>query len=119
MKVIKEYAENRSNEKLDELLGLRNVHSRAVLLGNDSLCIGLIEFTSPTSLSIPAPNRIGFSHIALQVDDIHEEYTRLLKQGVAFRSAPVSFGDVTAVYAEDPDGCVIELMQTHAEDRNA
>ena len=76
LKILEKYAENRSNEKLDKLLGLTNVHSRAILLGNDSLCIELIEFSSPTSISSPAPNRIGFSHIALQVDDIQAEYAR-------------------------------------------
>ena len=113
MEVLVDYGATKPYEKRDRLLALKNVSSRALLLGNDCLRIELIEFAAPSdeSSSQPAINRVGFSHIAVQTEDIAADYARLTRLGVPCNSEPIDFGAVTALYARDPDGNTIEWLQ--------
>ena len=113
MEVLVDYGASEPYAKRDRLLGLENVSSRAMLLGNDCLRIELIEFSAPRdeSKSPPAINRVGFSHIAVQTEDIDGDYARLTRLGVPCNSEPIDFGAVTALYARDPDGNTIEWLQ--------
>ncbi|MDX1734008.1 MAG: VOC family protein [Halioglobus sp.] len=115
MEVLVDYGASEPYAERDRLLALENVSSRAVLLGNDSLRIELIEFTTPRdeSNSPPAINRVGFSHIAVQTEDIDADFARLTRLGVPCNSEPIDFGTVTALYARDPDGNTIEWLQEH------
>lgn len=114
MAVVVDYGASGPSGKRDRLLALDNVASRALLLGNDDFRLELIEFTAPrdASGSLPAINRVGFSHIAVQTQDIEADYARLTALGVPCNSAPVDFGAVSALYARDPDGNTIEWLQT-------
>ncbi|NND68194.1 MAG: VOC family protein [Halioglobus sp.] len=113
MTVLVDYGATQPYDKRDRLLALKNVASRAMLLGNDCLRIELIEFAEPKddSGSPPAINRVGFSHIAVQTEDIAGDYARLIRMGVPCNSEPIDFGKVTALYARDPDGNTIEWLQ--------
>ncbi|MEM9257307.1 MAG: VOC family protein [Pseudomonadota bacterium] len=115
LEVLVDYGASGPYEKRDRLLGLTNVSSRALLLGNDVLRIELIEFAEPrdSSSAPPAINRLGLSHFAVQTDAIDREYARLTRLGVRCNSEPIDFGTVTALYARDPDGNTIEWLQTH------
>jgi len=57
--------------------------------------------------------QIGCSHIALTVNNLDEEYTRLLNEGVVFNSkpqySPDGFAKVT--FCKDPDGSLVELVE--------
>lgn len=53
----------------------------------------------------------GMPMVALHTDDIHREYERLTKHGVAFRGEPQSYGPVTGVLFEDGCGNLINLVQ--------
>jgi len=55
--------------------------------------------------------RQGWSHFALEVDDLDAEYQRLLQAGVHFHAAPMSNGAVRFVYGRDPDGNIFELLE--------
>ena len=55
----------------------------------------------------------GYVQLCIDVDDIDAEYARLKQIGMVFASpAPVDFGHVKAVVGRDPEGRVIELVQT-------
>lgn len=55
----------------------------------------------------------GYVQLCMDVDDIDAEYARLKTIGMIFGSAaPVDFGHVKAVTGRDPEGNVIELVQT-------
>jgi predicted enzyme related to lactoylglutathione lyase len=44
--------------------------------------------------------------------DVHQEYERLVEQGVTFRTKPTSMGPVTIAVFEDTCGNLIQLHQT-------
>jgi glyoxylase I family protein len=55
----------------------------------------------------------GYVQLCIDVDDIDAEYTRLKDIGMTFGPpAAVDFGHVKAVTGRDPEGNVIELVQT-------
>ena len=63
--------------------------------------------------------RTSISELCFFVEDIDREYRRLKEMGVEFLSEPQTFdstkygfGKSRAVYLRDPDGIVLELLQT-------
>lgn len=63
--------------------------------------------------------RTSISELCFAVEDIDREYRRLKEMGVEFLSEPQTFdsteygfGKSRAVYLRDPDGIVLELLQT-------
>jgi glyoxylase I family protein len=59
--------------------------------------------------------RLGWHHLALQVDDADAAYAELVAAGVAPHSAPESFPPANATlriaFLRDPDGNLLELVQ--------
>ena len=63
--------------------------------------------------------RTSISELCFAVEDIDREYRRLQEMGVEFLSEPQTFdsteygfGKSRAVYLRDPDGIILELLQT-------
>lgn len=63
--------------------------------------------------------RTSISELCFAVEDIDREYLRLKDLGVEFLSEPQTFdsteygfGKSRAVYLRDPDGIILELLQT-------
>lgn len=84
----------------------------------DGMTLELLQYESPAGgVSTPlATKDAGSAHVAVELDDVEAEHARLTSEGVEFRSAPITVPDgpwagVKAVYAVDPDGNVIELIQ--------
>jgi catechol 2,3-dioxygenase-like lactoylglutathione lyase family enzyme len=82
-----------------------------LFLGAGTTAIELIEE--------PAETRVGtggWAHIALEVADVDAAYATLSARGVPFHIPPEDFPpDVPAVriaFCKDPDGNVIELLQS-------
>ncbi|RNB57369.1 VOC family protein [Brevibacillus gelatini] len=48
---------------------------------------------------------------AFEVSDVHQEYERLTKLGVAFTQAPTKAGDVTLAVLNDTCGNLIQIYQ--------
>jgi catechol 2,3-dioxygenase-like lactoylglutathione lyase family enzyme len=78
----------------------------------------LLRYGSPAASPLEqGTNRPGSGHIGLAVEDIDAVYRRLVSSGVTVRSAPVEIteaGDwhgVRSLYAVDPDGVTIELVE--------
>ncbi len=60
-------------------------------------------------------NRFGFAHIAFHVDDVEETLQSLLAHGGTAHGVPVKntykeLGELTVIYARDPEGNFIELQ---------
>lgn len=53
----------------------------------------------------------GIPLTAFAVDDIQEEYERMKKLGVIFRSEPTTMGPVTVVVFDDTCGNLIQMVQ--------
>jgi catechol 2,3-dioxygenase-like lactoylglutathione lyase family enzyme len=109
---------------LAEVVGFPDVDMRVVFLRPtpDSVhLLELIEYRSPEGT--PADVRTcnpGSGHLCLVVEDIHSAYARLRAAGVRFASErPVAIlagrhKSGYTVYARDPDGVTIELIQLPA-----
>ena len=109
---------------LAEVVGFPDVDMRVVFVRptpDSAELLELIEYRSPKGT--PADFRTcnpGSGHLCLVVEGIHAVYDRLRAAGVKFASdAPVAIlagrhrGGHT-VYARDPDGVTIELIQLPA-----
>jgi diaminopimelate decarboxylase len=81
--------------------------------------VELLQYLSPTAAAAPAaPNVPGSGHVAIQVADVASAVARLREAGVTIRSSgPVAIDDdgdwagVTCLYATDPDGFTVELVE--------
>jgi catechol 2,3-dioxygenase-like lactoylglutathione lyase family enzyme len=89
-------------------------------LGGDRI-LELVEFVEPRGRPAGGDlNAPGRGHIGLAVDGIDELYRSLAAAGVPLRSAPVRLTEpgewfgVRTLYAEDPDGVLIELVERSA-----
>ncbi|MTI79341.1 MAG: VOC family protein [Firmicutes bacterium] len=65
--------------------------------------------------NIPHINQQGYRHIAFHVDDVEEVLTKLIehggkKIGELVKKQYQTLGTLTAVYAEDPEGNIIEIQ---------
>lgn len=86
-------------------------------LGGGQL-LELLRYVSPDGPPLDqGTNRPGSGHIGIAVDDIDAAYRRLVSAGVTVRSAPVAISEagdwygVRSLYALDPDGVTIELVE--------
>ena len=112
-----------SGPELRKLVGLDDVSIRwADLDLGDARILELVEFTSPRGAS-PAKSLWdpGSGHFGLRVDDLNGLYDRLREAGVTVRSEPVTWNEpgawdgVRVMYAIDPDGTWVELVERPTE----
>ena len=102
---------------IDIVLGLKNVRLKTVKLmpppGGGG--IELLYYYSPGSPQRTpcAIHERGISHFALTIENLDQEYDRLLQQGVKFNSSPQidPDGGAKVVFCQDPDGNHIELTE--------
>ena len=108
-----------SGPELDAITGLTGVHMRyaELDLGGGRL-LELIEFAPPRgSGASQPPIEPGASHLALRVDDVDALCARLSAAGATVRGTPTTitapgpWHGARCVYAEDPDGRTVELVQ--------
>lgn len=108
----------------DKLFARENCKVRvAYLNGSEELFappIELLEFASTRAEdSNPALDKISISEVCFHVGDIDKTYEDLKEKGVEFISEPQyfdftnqGFGKSKAVYFKDPDGIILELLET-------
>ncbi len=100
----------------DALTGLEGSKARGHLLRLGNAFLELFEFASPTPRPADPAWRVcdhGITHICLAVEDLDAEYARLVAAGMTFHAPPQDLGpDLRATYGRDPDGNVIELIET-------
>lgn len=110
------YSIDGADHMSDSVIGLQNVKARMRMIRAGANYIELWEYIHPTPKPLePAypPSNRGFTHIALQVTDIDEEYERLVKSGMSFVGPPVRLGPAAAVYGRDPYGNIVELYEIY------
>ena len=109
--------------EIAELTGVAGARLRwADLDGGGGRIVELLEYRHPRAPAAPAePNAPGSAHVALSVADLAGVRDRLSAAGVRVRSArPVTLEDagawtgVTCLYAVDPDGLTVELLERPA-----
>lgn len=100
--------------KLDVIAGIDGIILDAAWIKAGGLTIEMWQYhkpvTEPAAAQVDASCH-GWSHFALEVDDIEAEYARLCALGVPFHAPPASTGKVKFVYGRDPDGNIFELIQ--------
>ena len=107
-----------SGEWLSKLVCEEGAEIRVAFLPVEGdVVLELLEYQSPRGATANTkPNRdAGAMHIALNVDDVDEVYSRL-KSEIQFNSEPqtVEMGPWAGnrvVYLNDPDGTPVELVQ--------
>lgn len=106
---------NWANEPLiDAVVGLRDSAARSCMFRAGNAYLELFEYSRPVARAGEPlrPCDRGYTHFALDVVDIEQEYERLSAAGMRFmHDRPGDFGTIRAVYGQDPDGNLIEIQQ--------
>lgn len=110
-----------SGEFIERLTGLpgarvRGIHLRTPGRGPTGPTIEIFGYEHEEPQSMPPANRQGFTHIAFLVDDVPAALERLLAAGGSTVGEVVETeiagaGRITAVYARDPEGNIVELQR--------
>jgi len=89
--------------------------------GGQRFVLDLLEWQEPTDPTAPYPHlyHLGIARIALSTDDLAGDMARLKAAGVEFLSEPASVTlenqpTTTFVCFRDPDGTILELVQSGA-----
>lgn len=99
-------------------IGVRGSAARVRLLRAKNCYLEVFEYSAPPPRDGGAlgPNDRGYTHIAIEVDDIEGELKRLSKLGMVFTNPQaVDHGETWAMYGRDLDGNIIELLQWKPE----
>jgi catechol 2,3-dioxygenase-like lactoylglutathione lyase family enzyme len=106
---------------IDRLTGLEDVHIRGIHLrlpgyADDGPTLEIFQYDRQEENSTaPALNRQGLAHIAFLVEDVGFFLEKLLEHGGSRLGETVEkevegVGVLTAVYARDPEGNIIEIQ---------
>jgi catechol 2,3-dioxygenase-like lactoylglutathione lyase family enzyme len=107
-----------AGEPSQTLLRLRDVDLRAVYLVLGGLRIELLHYASPGHRGDAEPramNQLGLTHLSLRVDDLDRMQEQLESRGVrVLRDSRIDHAKLRAraVFVTDPDGTLIELVET-------
>ncbi|ACN84002.1 VOC family protein [Brachyspira hyodysenteriae] len=111
-------------EETDALFAMNDCKVKiAYLNGSDNIIappIELLQFISPETIKDESKlNKISTSEICFRVDNIEKVYKHLIDNNVECLSSPQEFDFTSygfskskALYFKDPDGIILELMQT-------
>lgn len=109
-------------EPSETLLRLAPVRLRAVYLVRDGLRIELLHYAAPGAVGDGAPramNALGLTHLSLRVDAIDASVARLAAHGArVLEDTRIDNAKLRAkaVFVTDPDGTLIELVETKPRD---
>ena len=121
---LKEVERHRlEGEVISKMAGKPDVIMQVVRLAapqTPGILLDLQQYLQPKGkLSDAKLGDVAHSHICYGVPDVHGAYKELTAQGFKFVSEPVTFdlgwGIVHVVFLEDPDGYIIELVQSPIE----
>jgi catechol 2,3-dioxygenase-like lactoylglutathione lyase family enzyme len=119
-----------ANPFIDEVVGLKGSSARQFMCMLGNACIEVFEYHTPT----PEPkdpdrgvNHHGYTHFAVQVEDIQACYQRLLQAGIRVHTPPSMDGitvdadgrkhGYAATYCRDFFGNVFEVMEIYDDDQ--
>lgn len=109
-----------SGDWLSKATGVKDAHLKGAHLrlpgyGSKGPTLEIFEYDKMEEQANPLPNRKGFGHLAFEVEDVNKVLEEVLVLGgkaygaVATKSIP-DLGTLTFVYAQDPEGNLIELQ---------
>lgn len=106
------------SEYVDRAIGLKNARGKSAMLKGPNIYLELWQFVNPQPRDLRSrPCDHGYSHFALQVDNIQKEYDRLQTHGMEFVGEVVNMKDGSfAIYGRDPGGNIIELYEIRSPD---
>ena len=107
---------NESGEKIDRMIGLKNVSLKTIKMRDENgMILELLKFYSHSDkkLWIGTPYSTGLTHIALNVVDIDDVINKIKHFGIKFDGEIVITDDSSAkvTYAKGPEGLLIELVE--------
>jgi len=114
--VVYEGGWQRGSDVIDGIVGLKNSEAKQAMLKLGNAYLEFFEYVSPAGDPKNPKygvNDHGYTHFALDVQDIDAEYERLSLGGMTFNCPPPNFpgGAIRATYGRDPDGNVIEIQE--------
>lgn len=118
-----------SNPFIDAVVGLEGSAARQFMCRLGNAHFEVFEYSSPRSPDQDpgkGVNNFGYTHFAVQVDDILAVYARLLEAGIRVHTPPSMAGitiaedgskrGYAATYCRDWFGNVFEIMEIHESD---
>lgn len=110
-------------ETISRMAGKKDVVMQVVRLAapeTPNILLDLQQYVHPQgSVSTAKLGDAAHSHFCFGVPDVRRAYEELMAKGVEFLSEPVSFdlewGIVHVVFFKDPDGFILELVQSPIE----
>lgn len=105
--------ENIDNDVLaNRVIGMDAIRARMVMLKAPAAFVELWQYTHPESEDRRSrPCDYGYPHMALQVENMETEVSRLRTHGMTFAGDAVCGEQASAVYGYDPFGNIIELYE--------
>jgi catechol 2,3-dioxygenase-like lactoylglutathione lyase family enzyme len=110
-----------AGEPSNTLLQLDDVELRAIYLERDGTRIELLHYPSPGHRGDGQPrgmNQLGLTHLSLRVDDLAATLEDLRRAGVQVLDKTridIPAFQAAAVFITDPDGTLIELVQSPSD----
>ncbi|MBT8282082.1 MAG: VOC family protein [Muriicola sp.] len=111
---------NQSGEWLDKGTGLSNAQLEGVHLllpgyGENGPTLEIHQYKNIDDQKFTPPNKRGYRHIAFEVESVQSILDRLVKNGGKMSGEITTrkvedLGEITFVYARDPEGNLIELQ---------
>jgi predicted enzyme related to lactoylglutathione lyase len=105
---------------IDKATGVKDAHIRGVHLalpgtGDKPPTLEIFQYDNNEVKPSPAANREGITHIAFEVDDIQALLEMMRRHGggavgeISTKEVP-GVGVLTFIYATDPEGNIVELL---------
>ncbi|MDX1530421.1 MAG: VOC family protein [Rhodothermales bacterium] len=95
--------------------GLRGIHLRLPGAGDDGPTLEIYQYDRHPERPAPAANRLGYGHIAFEVEDVEAGREAVLAHGGAAIGEVVTLATrvgarVRWCYVTDPEGNIVELQ---------
>jgi catechol 2,3-dioxygenase-like lactoylglutathione lyase family enzyme len=116
----------RDSPFIDSVIGLKDSAAKQFMVRLGNTHLEVFEYLQPRSAAQEPDKGVhnfGYTHFAVQVDDIQATYERLLEAGIRVHAPPAMAGIRTdedgtkhgyaATYCRDPVGNVFEIMEIH------
>ena len=104
-------------EVVDRINGLDGVRAELVMVRTPDRtgCLELIRYHAPDSGERPEPqpaNRLGYRHIAIEIEDVNATVDRLRDKGFDLVGEVVDYGNSYRLcYVRGPEGMIVELAE--------
>lgn len=108
----------RDSPVFDAVIGVPGSAAKTRMLKAGNLYLEIFQYEAPAAREAEPlrPNDRGYTHFALDVTDIDNEFVRLQAAGMKFAHVELlDGGNIKAIYGKDPDGNIIEMQQVSAD----